>query len=674
MMSWRRLMYGLVFVCLLCQPLIVTTGEAAVWVPGWLLISGWNSGGSFSYFLVLSSDNVIPTARAFTLGDVAPDSHRVTYSEVWGETDVADGGDIWVSDIFGAGAVNLTNLAGVGGINCRSRWSPDGSMLAFHHSDRAPGELPCESGFHVWVMNSDGTGAHRVTAEGAVPTWFPSWSPNGYRISCEEYGLGAITIGVDGEGREFVPEVNGEDCDWSADGRRLVSSWIEEGEVGGEPGIWRSLRLANADGTEPQVLVEQFIKDSDVWAHIAEQGFDTEEFDWFTNIRALAGPLNPEWSPAGNMIAFLAALPFDPHGPDYRYQTEVWVYNLNWRTLTQLTDDSNAEVNLSWNGFNTYPDLRDVRVDSTTVRFEEVLAEGLTTLLLDATPPPLPTGWQRADFCYDTSTSADFAGTIELSSEYPEENIPSQGAAGLALFEYDEAAGAWVDITTGRDTDANVVYGQTDALSRVQLGMAIPDARFADVPGIGFGPAGLHSYWAFWEIEACADAGIVGGYDDGLYHPDWPLSRDQMAVFIARSICTPTGEAGMADYVPPATPSFSDVPTDFWCYKYVEYAAEHNVVGGYGDGTYQPHLTVDRGQMAVFIARAIAGDDGSVPDPTGDPSFPDVPADFWSYRHIEYIAAQGVAGGYFDGLYRPENLVSRDQMTVFISRAFGLTG
>ena len=180
-------------------------------------------------------------------------------------------------------------------------------------------------------------------------------------------------------------------------------------------------------------------------------------------------------------------------------------------------------------------------------------------------------------------------------------------------------------------------------------------------------------YWAHDEVEACFGVGIVGGYSETHYCPTLPVSRDQMAVFISRSICTPTGEAGMADYVPPDTPSFSDVPTDYWAYKYIEYAAEHNTVGGYEDGSYHPEYTLDRGQMAVFIARAMAGDDQSVPDPTGDPSFPDVPADFWSYRHIEYIADQEVAGGYFDGLYHPENYVTRDQMAVFITRAFGLT-
>ena len=60
--------------------------------------------------------------------------------------------------------------------------------------------------------------------------------------------------------------------------------------------------------------------------------------------------------------------------------------------------------------------------------------------------------------------------------------------------------------------------------------------------------------------------------------------------------------------------------------------------------------------------------------PTTQATLPDVPTDFWSYKHIEYIAdpARAVTGGYNDGLYHPEIGCSRDQMAAFIQRAFGL--
>jgi hypothetical protein len=179
-------------------------------------------------------------------------------------------------------------------------------------------------------------------------------------------------------------------------------------------------------------------------------------------------------------------------------------------------------------------------------------------------------------------------------------------------------------------------------------------------------------HWAADAVERCASSDIVSGYGEDEYGPSVTVSRDQMAVFISRSICTPVGEAGLESYVPPGTPSFNDVSAGYWAYRYIEYAAEHSIVAGYEDGTYDPEGGLDRGQMAVFIARAMAGGDEGVPEPTGCASFSDIPEDFWARKYVEFIASEGVAGGYDDGLYHPEHLVSRDQMAVFITRGFGL--
>ncbi len=180
----------------------------------------------------------------------------------------------------------------------------------------------------------------------------------------------------------------------------------------------------------------------------------------------------------------------------------------------------------------------------------------------------------------------------------------------------------------------------------------------------------LLDHWARAQIVACYDAGIVGGYDDHTYRPTLPVTRDQMAVYVARALC------GGDEFVPtgPAEATFPDVPTDHWAYKYVEYAVAANVVQGYDDGTYRPTVEVDRGQMAVYIARALLTPtgDAAIPDPGGTPTFPDVPADYWCYRHVEYLAGRGIVNGYDDGTYRPENVVTRDQMAVYVQRAFEL--
>jgi len=174
--------------------------------------------------------------------------------------------------------------------------------------------------------------------------------------------------------------------------------------------------------------------------------------------------------------------------------------------------------------------------------------------------------------------------------------------------------------------------------------------------------------WAFDEIGACVRAGIVGGYPDGTYRPGLPVTRDQMAVFISRAL------AGGDSLVPtgPPTATFSDVLTGHWAFRYVEYAVDNGVVAGYSDGTYRPTETVTRDQMAVFVARAMVGGDEYVPTGPVSATFPDVPTDHWAYKHVEYIAAEGVTRGYPDGTYRPEVAVTRDQMAVYVQRAFGL--
>ena len=215
--------------------------------------------------------------------------------------------------------------------------------------------------------------------------------------------------------------------------------------------------------------------------------------------------------------------------------------------------------------------------------------------------------------------------------------------------------GGWSGDLAGWDNPATVTVDDDISISADFVSIVI----FSDVGC---------DHWACADTAACYYAGIVSGYPDGTYGPSVPITRDQMAVYICRAL------VGGDESVPtaPHVASFPDVSEEHWAFLYVEYAVSQQVVQGYSDGEYKPTVELDRGQMAVFMARAMAGSDAAVPDPGGLPSFPDVPADFWSYRHVEYIAGEGVAGGYLDGLYHPENPVDRAQMAVFICRAFDL--
>ena len=104
----------------------------------------------------------------------------------------------------------------------------------------------------------------------------------------------------------------------------------------------------------------------------------------------------------------------------------------------------------------------------------------------------------------------------------------------------------------------------------------------------------------------------------------------------------------------------------YWDWKDIEAIARAGIVGGYADGGYHPDAAINRGQMAVFVSHALAGSDDAVPPGPATPTFSDVAASFWAYKHIEYVVAQRIAQGYADGTYGPGNVVTRDQMSIFM--------
>jgi PKD repeat protein len=185
-------------------------------------------------------------------------------------------------------------------------------------------------------------------------------------------------------------------------------------------------------------------------------------------------------------------------------------------------------------------------------------------------------------------------------------------------------------------------------------------------------PADGADYWALNYILACVEANIVGGYPDGTYRPTQPVDRGQMAVYIARGLVSPSGDAAIPSG--PAVPTFSDVPSDHWAYKWIEYTVSQNVVQGYPDGTYRPDQVVDRGQMAVYVTRAVVAPSGDagVPEGPPDPTFTDVPTGHPYYKWIEFAVDEGIVSGYPDHTYRPAVIVTRDQMAVYVQRAFEL--
>ncbi len=181
-------------------------------------------------------------------------------------------------------------------------------------------------------------------------------------------------------------------------------------------------------------------------------------------------------------------------------------------------------------------------------------------------------------------------------------------------------------------------------------------------------------FWAWRYIEAIAIAGVTTGFADGTYQPAGSVTRDQMAAYVARALAG--GDANVR--IPPSgeTPRFSDIPSTFWAFKYIQYIADPSldIVSGFPDGTYQPGLVVDRGTMSAYIARSLVPGGDAFFDSYSppNPGFSDISSTDWFYKYVAYLKAHGIVNGYADGRYHPELSVSRDQMAKFVANAFDL--
>ncbi len=265
-----------------------------------------------------------------------------------------------------------------------------------------------------------------------------------------------------------------------------------------------------------------------------------------------------------------------------------------------------------------------------------------------------------ADYVPDTSVCAGGEGrdACEGDSGGPLV-VAEEGASvqyGVAAFgdpcgAYSSTVGAWTAVGAYRAW----IESHTGELD----GEGPPSDAPEDQPSSGsFSDVAASAHEG--AILAVNHAGIAGGHGDGTFRPQQAVTRGQMAAFLARTLDLD------AVAVPPE--AFDDVEGATHQHAILAVAGAE-IASGFGDGTYRPNATVTRGQMAAFLTRGLQLDrDGVDAD---EPPFSDVPGT----THAEAIAAivqEGIAGGFDDGTYRPDDEVTRGQMAAFLARALDL--
>ncbi|MBD2113759.1 MULTISPECIES: S-layer homology domain-containing protein [Cyanophyceae] len=167
--------------------------------------------------------------------------------------------------------------------------------------------------------------------------------------------------------------------------------------------------------------------------------------------------------------------------------------------------------------------------------------------------------------------------------------------------------------------------------------------------------------------------GLVGPVN--LLASQWPDPAAVPPVLLDRPTVSP---APPAPAIPtpldkPLTPA-TPVPSRFtdlgghWATPYIEALADRGLVKGYGNGTYRPQETINRGQFAAMVAASYSNFDPV----RGAITFVDVPPTHWAASAIDQAQRKGFLGGYPDQTFRPNQGMVRVQAIVAVAAGLKL--
>lgn len=222
----------------------------------------------------------------------------------------------------------------------------------------------------------------------------------------------------------------------------------------------------------------------------------------------------------------------------------------------------------------------------------------------------------------------------------------------VCLAWYDATSNKWVMIPSVVDVANGLVAAQITHFSKYALFAQIPEKSFADVTssfdwakndidalagaGIITGVDGTHfepslavtraelatilvralgiketaavspfkdvnkGDWYASAVNAVYAKGLVSGFPDGNFYPNEPVTREEMAVILARSLnLQPPAQEGQKL---PFTDSGQISP---WATSSVSAAVADGLIKGLPDGTFSPNATLDRAEAAVLVYRGL---------------------------------------------------------------------
>ena len=104
-------------------------------------------------------------------------------------------------------------------------------------------------------------------------------------------------------------------------------------------------------------------------------------------------------------------------------------------------------------------------------------------------------------------------------------------------------------------------------------------------------------------VDACSALNIIGGYEDGSFHPERNIKRSE----ITKMICVALNAGNEPNVSTNVVPTFSDVrgTSAEWAEGYIEACVAQGIVSGVGGGRFNPDGNVTGAQLAKMLLVAL---------------------------------------------------------------------
>ena len=163
--------------------------------------------------------------------------------------------------------------------------------------------------------------------------------------------------------------------------------------------------------------------------------------------------------------------------------------------------------------------------------------------------------------------------------------------------------------------------------------------------------------WFYDPVCCVYEMGLMTGVSDTAFAPNTTTTRGMVAAMLHRLEDSPTAENA----------GFSDVHDSDWYATAVNWAAGEGIVGGFGDGSFQPNAPITREQMASILYRYAAYKGMDVSARATLDGYIDQPS-AWAEDVMQWAVAEGLLTGVSEDRLQPQGPATRAQVAAIFER------